>query len=341
MRHSSNARCLVAILAALLATISAAPAEETLKVAIGQRGAWETAAAELGQQAGIFRRHGIVLDVQYAPEGGQVAQHVLSATADIGVGVSAMATMRDYGRGAPLRIIGVNRTGDASYWYVPASSPIQSIKDMAGKSVAFDTTGSISHYDALDFSKQFRLNAKLVPTGAEPTTLRELMSSRVDVGWATPPFGLDEIEQGKIRVVARANDVPAIRDKTVTVMITNAAVLRARKAALERFMQAYRETIAWMYADPAAIKAYAELAGVSEKLAQRLRDEFVGKDMLVPDKISGLSAIVKDAVTFRYIQFKPSRRQLAELIQIPAPPRERQSGCRGILPCGVMGITPQ
>ena len=30
------------------------------------------------------------------------------------------------------------------------------------------------------------------------------MLSRIDVGWATPPFGIREIEQGNIRVLARA-----------------------------------------------------------------------------------------------------------------------------------------
>ena len=38
----------------------------------------------------------------------------------------------------------------------------------------------------------------------------------------------------------------------------NAETLAKRKDVLVRFMQAYRETIEWMYSDPAALKAYAE-----------------------------------------------------------------------------------
>jgi len=45
--------------------------------------------------------------------------------------------------------------------------------------------------------------AKLVPTGAPAATFNELVAGRVDVGWAAPPFGIDEIERGEIRVIAR------------------------------------------------------------------------------------------------------------------------------------------
>jgi NitT/TauT family transport system substrate-binding protein len=73
-----------------------------------------------------------------------------------------------------------------------------------------------------------------------------------------------------------------------------------------------------MYSDPAALKRYAELAGVSEGIAKRLRDEFFMKDMLAPDKVVGLDAIMKDAITSRYISTPLSKAQIAELVQIPA-----------------------
>ena len=39
-------------------------------------------------------------------------------------------------------------------------------------------------------------------------------------------------------------------------------------------MQAYRETVDWMRADPAALRYYAEFAGISEATAKRVRDGF-------------------------------------------------------------------
>ena len=44
--------------------------------------------------------------------------------------------------------------------------------------------------------KQFRVKSKLAPTGSHGSTLDQVLKNRVDIGWAFPPFGLDEIEQG-------------------------------------------------------------------------------------------------------------------------------------------------
>jgi len=138
------------------------------------------------------------------------------------------------------------------------------------------------------------------------------MSGKIDVGWAAPPFGIDAIEQDQMRVVARANDIPKIREKTVRVMIANADTLQTRKDVLSRFVQGCRETLEWMYSDPAAPKAYAQFAGLSEAVAQRLRDEFFTKEMLSPDNIMGLNAIAKEAATLKYIWVPLSNKQLAD-----------------------------
>ena len=66
-----------------------------------------------------------------------------------------------------------------------------------GKTIAYATNGSLSHYNVLDFIKQFGLKAKLASTGAAAETFKELEANHIDVGWAAPPFGLDEIEQDK------------------------------------------------------------------------------------------------------------------------------------------------
>jgi NitT/TauT family transport system substrate-binding protein len=109
-------------------------------------------------------------------------------------------------------------------------------------------------------------------------------------------------------------------------MIATTETLQKRGDVLGRFLQAYRETIDWMYSDPAAPKAYAEFAGMTEGLARRLRDEFFSKEMLSPDKIMGLSVIAKDAVKSRSLRTSMSRKQLRELVQVPPSDRVKASG---------------
>ena len=47
-------------------------------------------------------------------------------------------------------------------------------------------------------------------------------------------------------------------------------------------MKAYRETIDYMYADPAALKVYADFVGISEEKAKRTRDGFFPKPRSIP-----------------------------------------------------------
>src|SRR5262249_16176641 len=177
----------------------------------------------------------------------------------VGVGVGTIGVLRAYAKGAPLRVIGANTTGTANYWYVQAASLINAIKDINGKTSAYWTSNAASKYDVFDLIKQYRLKtARLKAIGGQTATFNQVMSGHVEVGWGEGGFGVDAMEQGKIRVVARATDVPAIRRDTVRVLITNADALQKRKDIFARFMQAYRETIDWMYSDPAAVKHYAE-----------------------------------------------------------------------------------
>ena len=142
------------------------------------------------------------------------------------------------------------------------------------------------------------------------------MSGQIDVGWASPPFGIRELDEGKIRIIARGSDAPS-RDQTVRVHIVNANALAQRKDVFVRFMQAYRESYDFLYANPEGVKLYAQYGKVSEALAARIRDEFMPKAALQPDRVSGIEAVTQDAITFKVLSAPLSKEQLAEFIQIP------------------------
>jgi NitT/TauT family transport system substrate-binding protein len=208
-------------------------------------------------------------------------------------------------------------TGGADlFWYVRADSPVRNLRDTDGRTIAYSTNGASTHAIVNAFVKQYDLKAKPVATGNPPSTLTQVMSGQVDVGWAGPPFGLDLIDQGKIRVIANGNDT-ALKDQTVRLLITNAATLQARGPALARFMKAYRETVDWMYADAAVFRHYADFMGIGEATMRRARDGFYPKAALDPDAVVGIDAINADAVAFKYMAAPLVKEQLAELIRIP------------------------
>ena len=239
---------LAVIAGALLVGAVAARAQDTLKVAAGQRGNWDTTIAEVGQRAGIFKRHGITLEILWTQGGGETQQAVISGSVDIGVAPGIMGVLSAFSKGAPVRVIGAETTGASDlYWYVVADSPIKSLKDTEGKTIAYSTTGSSTHGVVTAFMKQYDLKAKPTATGGPAPTLTQVLSGQIDVGWSAPPFGLQQLDDGKIRIIASGNDAAVFKGQTVRLNITNVQTLQARKTALERFMKAYRETVAFMY----------------------------------------------------------------------------------------------
>ena len=292
-------------------------AADQIRATIGQRGNWDTAVIHLGTKAGIFARHNVEVEPTYTSGSGETLQPVISGSVDLGFAVGTLGAMAAYAKGAPVRIIGAQATGAADYWYAKASSPIKTLKDTADKTIAFSTRGSSTNSIVLAFIKEFDLKAKPTPTGNPSSTLTAVMTDQVDVGWASPPFGLKEIEEGKIRVVAKATDASIVKGQTIRVIVANADALARRKDVIVRFMQAYREAIDYMYSDnPQVIKDYAEFVGVSEPLARRVRDDFFPKSLVWPDEIKGLDTLMPEAVSLKFIAEPLTAAQLGELIQI-------------------------
>ena len=293
-------------------------AQETLKLAVGQRTLWDTSVSEIGQRAGIFKKHGLNLEILYTQGAGETQQAVIAGSVDVGTGAGIMGVLSAFSKGAPVRIIGAEITGAGDlFWYVKADSPIKSIQEVGeGKTIAYSTNGSSTHGVVTAFIKQFGLKAKPIATGGPPATLTQVMSDQIDVGWSAPPVGLDLLDQGRIRLLATGNDT-LFKDQVVRLNIANAQVLQSRKAAIERYMKGYRETVDFMYSDPAAIKIYAEFAGISEAQGKRIRDTFFPKQALSPDQLIGLDVILKDAVELKFTTTELKKEQLGELIQIP------------------------
>jgi NitT/TauT family transport system substrate-binding protein len=251
----------LAALVAFAAGTGGAVAQDMLKVSVPQRGSWDTGISELGQRAGIFKRHGLVLDILYTEGGAESQQAVIGGSMDIAAGVGVGSVLSAFTKGAPVRVFSGEMIGSPNqFWYVPANSPIRAVGDLAGRTIGYSVTGSSSHLALLELLRQYRVAAKPTATGGMPGTLTAAMSGQIDVGWASAPFAVDLVEEGKIRIIARGTDVAVLNDRTVRWNITNLDMLAKRADAIRRYMHAYRETIDWMYGEAAALDSYADYA---------------------------------------------------------------------------------
>jgi NitT/TauT family transport system substrate-binding protein len=312
------ARLLTFVVSALLTlALTQGLHAETLKIASPQRGSWEGAIPELGKQQGIFQKHGLDLDIVYTSGGGETMQTVIGGAVDVGLSAGTSGAFGAYAKGAPIRIIAASSTGSAElFWYVAAKSPIQNIREANNATLAYSTAGASTHITVMRFIRDYNLKANPVATGNPASTFTQVMSGQVDVGWAVAPFALDALNQGQVRVVARASDLAAIRQQTIRVQIVNTKTLAEKKDALVRYLRAYRETIEWMYSSPNTLPRYMAFSGFSEGAVRRMLKEFIPKESLQTSEIKGIKEGMDDGIQFKLLAAPLTDQQLKELIQI-------------------------
>jgi NitT/TauT family transport system substrate-binding protein len=301
--------------ALLAAAVAPAMAEDVLKIAVPQRGAWDTGITELGQRQGIYAKHGLRLDILYTAAGPESIQALIAGSVDIATAAGAYGSFGTFAKGAPIRIIGSEVIGSPDlFWFVPAASPIRKVEDFNGKTVAFSLPGSSSHAGLLALIAQYHLQVHPVSTGSLAATITQAMTGQIDVGWSAAPYALDKAADGQIRIIATGSDVTALRNRTGRVNLTNLATLNGRKDVLRRFVAAYRETVAWMYSDPAALKMYAEFAKLPSSAVDKVR-ELIPAAALETDKIVGVDQIMTEAIQNKFMTAPLTKEQLADLIR--------------------------
>jgi NitT/TauT family transport system substrate-binding protein len=318
MVHSLRVRAFAAALALLLPA-GAVHATEKFRFANGGFGLWAVEGTRLGQKAGIFAKYGLDVESYGTAGAGETLQAVISGSADMSVGVGTAGVLGAFAKGAPIRIFGSNFTGAGDiFYYVRADSPLHALADTTpANTIGYSSAGSSSNMTALALIAEAGVKARPIATGSQPNTLTQVMSGQVDVGFATPPFGLKEVDEGKIRIIGTGNDAPSLRNQSVRVDIVNLRVMTERHDAFLKFVRAYREVLDWMKQDPEAVRMWSQETGVPIARARRAAYDYQPRSSQEHLKINGIDALMAAAVKQKFLTRPLTREQLAELIQIP------------------------
>src|SRR5271170_4876423 len=133
----------VAIAALLLA--SAASAQTALTVGKASATSDAIIPVNVGDQLGIFKKHGLALTIIDFGGGSKMAQAMAAGSLDIGDG--AGTEMAFVAKGAPMIAI-CESTGPAPFLGVgvPYDSPIKKLEDLKGKLIGVSSPGSFSDW---------------------------------------------------------------------------------------------------------------------------------------------------------------------------------------------------
>ena len=160
----------LAFAAPLALCAGAASAEDTLKLVIGQINNWENQAPTLGQDAGIFKKHGLVLENTGTAGAGETIQPVIS-------GSRRYRRRRRRGRRHARLLQGRAGAHPGAGFYRhrrpvlvrKADSPIKSLKDAtAANTIAYSTNGSSSNNIVVAFVRSSAARPSRRPPAAPP-----------------------------------------------------------------------------------------------------------------------------------------------------------------------------
>ena len=315
MRKISFALAGVTILAA-----TAASAQDKVRIAIPQQGLWETGMVEIGAAMGMFKKEGIEIEPIYTRGGAETVQAVLSGSVDIAASNGLLGTIGAFSKGAPIRVTAASMTGSPDlFWYAKTESNIKSIKDLEGKSMGFSQPGSSTHLVAQSLLQHFKVKANLVPSGSPSGSFTMVMSGQLDAGWTVPPFRLQEIEEGKVNVVVKGSQDPAVENQTTRVYVSTAQTIKAKRDLLVRFHRALANSVALAYSNDAALEAYATMAKITPAIARRVRDEFHPLPNMQLKEVRGLDISLKQALEFKFIDKPMKPEDFKAMIEILVP----------------------
>jgi NitT/TauT family transport system substrate-binding protein len=306
-------------IALLLASIVPASAQEKLKVAVGQGIPFDTAFPIAAVKAGIFKKHGLDVELLTTSGGGETLQAVISGSVDVGIAAGLTGVLGAFGKGAPLRVISAEGTGmNESFVYVPTSSPIKSMTEADGKTVAFSTVGASTYSLVTGIAEHYKVKPKFVATGSIPATYSATMSGQVDIGWGAVPFGLKEMRDGKIRMLAWGDKATSITNQTMRVSIVNTRMFDERKETLRKFMVAYYEAWNWAYESPEAVKIISETFSIPADIIEEVRTKYTTRKLTQLAEVKNLQQTIKDAVEFKYLSAPLTPDQEKTLFQLDA-----------------------
>jgi NitT/TauT family transport system substrate-binding protein len=255
------------------------PAQAQTKVRVGQPqvGTFQFVPLQIGTEVGIFKKHGVDLEVISFGGGPRVQQAIAADSIDIGIGSGPELAF--VAKGAPE--IGIAAMADAPYSVVlavPRDSAIKTAEDLKGKTISISSKGSLTDWLGQELSRQLGWGStgiNLAPLGSTAAQTAALRTRQIDGMIVEANAGYKMEEDGSGRVLVQFGD----RIKVFHIYVFYARKGFAEKSpdAVRAFLAGWFETIGYMRAHRAeTIDIVRRTAEISQGVATRDYDELMG-----------------------------------------------------------------
>ena len=265
----------VAVLAAALAAPASSTAD-TLRVGKAGRDAFSFVPADVGQQTGIFKKHG--LDLEISSFGGDARVQQAMAADSIDVGLGSGPGLAFIVKGSPVKGIAAMAGPPLLFaLMVRADDSVKTADDLKGRKVGISTVGSVTSWIVNEVSRQkgwgFDGIAQ-VPIGDDATRIAALRTRSIDAAIVNLAAALKFVQLGEGRILLRFNDL--IKDFHVHAIFATDKVIAGKPATLRGFLAGWFETIAFMRANKAeTVRIARDIMGTDETTTGMIYDELM------------------------------------------------------------------
>jgi NitT/TauT family transport system substrate-binding protein len=234
-----------AVAAALMLTGGAASAQ-TLRVGKAQPNQFAFVPADVGLAAGIFKKHGVDIEISSFSGDAKEMQALTAGSLDIALGGGpAIATIV---KGVPMKAVAAEANAPNTILLVVLKDgPIQAVDDLKGKTVSVSTVGSLTYWLTQQLSRAQGWGddgIKITPLGSAEAQIAALKTHQID-GVTTDGVTIYKfMETGQGRILVKYGD--RIKDFHVHVIYASNDLIAKNPAGLKAFLAGWFETIAYM-----------------------------------------------------------------------------------------------
>src|SRR5215475_12319796 len=253
-------------------------ADAQMKIRVGKAQAQQFAfvPADVGVAAGIFKKHGIDLEIANFGGDARLVQAISANAIDFALGGGP--TIAFEVKGAPMLAVAAMADRPRTIMMVVAKDgPVKTEDDLKGRTVSVSTAGSLTYWLAQELSRSHGWGSdgiKIAPLGTTTAQAAALKTRQVDGVVTETSTILRLVEEGTGRILVRFGE--RIAEFHVHVVFARKALIEGNPDALRNFVAAMLESVEYMRDHKEeTIAAAMQVAQVSKSVATANYDELM------------------------------------------------------------------
>jgi ABC-type nitrate/sulfonate/bicarbonate transport system substrate-binding protein len=268
---------MIALIIVVLTSVTGVSAHaETLKVGKAGGTAFSFVPVDVGIAAGIFKKHG--LDIEIASFGGDAKVQQAMAAGSIDIGLGGGPGLAFVAKGSPVKGIAAMAGPPLLFTMVVRDDgSVKTVDDLKGRKVGISTVGSVTEWITREVSRHKGWGydgMTPIQVGGDAARVAALKAKSIDAAIINLAVALNYEKQAGGRIILRFGEL--VKDFHIHVIYGTDAAIAAKPDALRRFLAGWFESIAYMRTHKAeTVKIAGPVMGTDPATSASIYDELM------------------------------------------------------------------